>query len=107
MVCPNRHKKALYESTEQAAKEYMEMNPNASMEKLFEYLGSPAVLVDNYMSRFDRKELEKASRRGKWVLALSIIGVALLLLGLLYIYMYYGTHTTIIEYNGYHTSING
>lgn len=53
MRCPGKHKKLLYASTEQAAKEYIEMNPDASMDQLFEYLGTPTELVENYMSRFE------------------------------------------------------
>lgn len=73
------------------------MNPDASAEQLFEYLGSPTVVVENYMSRFDRKALEKAYRRSKWILALSILGIAAVAMLILFWTMYSMQTVKIVE----------
>lgn len=103
MKLSRKHKTIFYGNLEISANSYLQTNPDATPEELRNALGDPGELLDTYTRSIGVEEIRKAYRRSNWVLALSIIGVALLLLVSLYIYMYYGTNTTIIEYHGYKT----
>lgn len=100
LKCSSKSKRLLYITLETTAKDFLSEKPDATLEEIHTVWGDPKEFVQNFMGYIDPKEIQAYNRRSKWILALTIIGIALLLMAFLYVYMYYGSHVTIIINKG-------
>lgn len=98
LVCSRKSKTAFYRDLNAGVREYLQARPEATMEELKGFLGEPQQLINDFVEQLSPKEILKARRRIKWIIALIILAVTAVIGIGLYLYFQQFSHMTFVVY---------
>lgn len=88
LKCSQRSRKFFYQEMINNIEEFRQINPEASQKELYDFLGDPKQLVNNYLEQLSIEEVQRAQRKIKWKVAGFILLAALVLATVLFILWY-------------------
>ncbi len=84
LVCSKKSKRDFCRALEASAEEYLQMNPDATVEGLRAYLGDCETMAANFMESLPKREVLWARRKSKILLVGGIVLAALIVMTIFY-----------------------
>lgn len=86
LLCPHSIKKTIIENFKQQILEYIEQNPDSTVQEMINLFGSPQLVAQRYLSVIDSKVLDKFKNRIrilKVLFFIIILGILALIFGVI------------------------